>query len=142
VKPFEIASMMARSKIVRPTVPSFADFLGQQEITCRSSPTCRHWNLGWSTAEVARTPGSGRSSARPRRRWRGWTAPGIKIDDHGPRHGAWEARGVVTDRGQTVPVPTDRHNPAANSAAPVRPISGVSWTMPPRAAARRARRAW
>jgi DNA-binding transcriptional LysR family regulator len=35
VKPFEIASMVARSKIVRPTVPSFADFFGQPEITYR-----------------------------------------------------------------------------------------------------------
>ena len=35
VKPFEVASLVARGKIVHPTVPSFADFFGQPEITYR-----------------------------------------------------------------------------------------------------------
>lgn len=36
VKPFEVASLVARGKIVHPTVPSFAGFFGQPEITYRA----------------------------------------------------------------------------------------------------------
>ncbi|GAA5153869.1 LysR family transcriptional regulator [Pseudonocardia eucalypti] len=35
VKPYEVASLVARGKVVHPTVPSFDDFFGQPEITYR-----------------------------------------------------------------------------------------------------------